>query len=181
MAIVFTASINSTSKTVTITVTNNDSHTSADIYCQVPGGSSYDLVSSALDVTVVPVSKSLYYSSGIVDTGAEDTVFPDGVYHFKVVNNGDTPGDSDTDVMIFTDAVAKCCLASKIAAIIDYDCNDCARTVKMNDLFFMKLLLEGAEHDGTTSCSDYTEAQSKLDYVTDYCDDDGNCYKSGCS
>jgi len=42
------------------------------------------------------------------------------------------------------------------------------------------MLLEGAEHDGSTNCGDWTEAQAKLDYVEEFCDDDGDCYQSGC-
>jgi hypothetical protein len=181
--VVFTAAINSTAKTITLTVSDWDSIATigdpAYLYYKAPGDSDYTSLGDP--ITTAPGTIPIYSSGGsITVAGAEDDVIPDGVYEFKLSASAVAPETTDTSVYIFTDAQRKCCLASKIASIMDYSCSDCAREKAISNLTFMKMLLEGAEHDGSTNCGDWTEAQAKLDYVEEFCDDDGDCYQSGC-
>lgn len=178
--VVFTAAINSTSKTITLTISDWDgAGASAYLYYVAPGEDDYTSLGD--EITTSPATIAIYSTGGsITVSGAEDDVIPDGVYEFKLSASATAPESSDTSVYIFTAAQAKCCLVSKIADIMDYSCSDCAREKAIANLTFMKMLLEGAEHSGSTNCGDWTEAQAKLDYVEEFCDDDGDCYQSGC-
>jgi len=179
--VVFTVSVSSDAKTLTAVVTNWDSVTPAYIYIKKPDEDDYE---TPLTYTpgAAPETIPIYYSGDAFTlSGSADDIIPDGVYEIKISGNDTAPISTDTAVYFFTDLQTKCCLSSKIANITDYDCDDCKKTKQLNQLFMLKLLLEGAEHDATTSCGDWTQAQTKLNYVSEFCGEDGNCYQSGCS
>jgi len=174
----FTTSINSSAKTITLAVTDWGT-TDGYIFFAPLDSDTYSHIGQ-YTIGAPPESVEIYYDGGFKLTGGEVDVIPDGVYKFKISDNADAPNAEDTIVYLYTDAQARCCISSKIAEIVDYACKQCEFIKKLDSLITMKLLLEGAGYSGSSSCGDWTEAQAKLNFVTDFCGNTGDCYKSGC-
>lgn len=181
MAIAFTAAFNSTSKTLTVTVSDWDSEPKGDLYYSYTTAGITTFTNIATNITAAATISIYFSNGGLLITGAEDDIFPDGVYYIYLVPLGDVPDGTNFDpYVVLCVAHAKCCITSLIAALDDYDCDNCSRDNELLRLILMKLLLDGAEYDATAACASYTEAENKLTYVTDLCDADNDCLEKGC-
>lgn len=186
MAATFTVAFNSTSKTMTLTITDFDGMAAVDVWYRTALDGTYVQIVSNIPNTqlVTPFYYDVDLSPAITDTGTEEDLFPDGIYYLVVVEySAVTPIDPNTveydPSAAMTTAQIECCITSSISKLVDYD-DDCVKDKNLEKLFLMRLLLDGAKYDATSSCGDYDKAQVKLDYVTELCGADDECLSKDC-
>lgn len=177
MSATYTVTFNSTYKTLTINVSDLGGFASVDMYISDVGGSTYTIYETAAGLG----DTDFTYSGGIQQSSTEDTIFPDGLYSIKVVEIGEATTTEDPTYIIAVGETA-CCLIARTGNLGSGNFTDCIRDRKIEDILFMKLLLEGVEYHASASCANYTKAAAKLDYIIEWCaSDTTDCYKKNCT
>jgi len=186
MAIAFTTSFNSTYKTLTLSVTDFDGEANVNIwYKKDTDGELSDVAVDTIPDT--QATTPIYYDSSaspsILTSGTEEDIFLDGLHYIYVVPTTVAREDVEDNYSAYvaiSTAQIKCCILSKVAALDSYECEDCTKDHEVLRLSLLRLLLEGAEFDALATCADYTEAETKLEYITEMCDADTDCIKRNC-